>query len=160
MLPMFNSHDIALWNRGEIEAPPLDVERVFKPDQGPQAANWADHVILCTPQDKLHDSSWRAWTAAAGSKTVVHLGHGSTDLRSEDKRKWKNISRYCDLFDVFALRATQDAMRSDQLRRARIACRRRALAIRDSRGPDIEHLEASNTFIAENMTPDPTVALA
>lgn len=159
MLPLFRSHSLGIWHYRDIEVPNSLIERVFLPDQGQGAASWADHVILTTPADNHNDANWQDWLSATRARTVVHLGQH----RAQDrvlKRNWGNALAYYDLADMLALRREQDDHRSEQLMRARAACRQRAKAFALA-----DRLAARNNATIERLAvkrsmPDASLALA
>lgn len=159
MLPLFSNNILGIWNRHSIKAPARRIERVFSPDQGRQAAVWADHIILTTPPDNRNDATWRRWLAATPSKTVVHLGHRSPDS-SVGNRTWNNTSAFYDLDDVFALRREQTDLRSDQLILAHAACRQRARKLAGDDQRAIKNDTPTKRFAVERNTSETSLALA
>lgn len=118
LLPYFRDRELALWNRHRPGAAFAAAARLFAPDEGRVAAHWADAVILTTPADAAHDAQWRDWLAGSHAHTALHLG-----WRRHERQRWPGELRSLDLDDVFALRRSQDNIRSLQLERARQACR-------------------------------------
>lgn len=119
MLPLFRNHVLGLWNHRSVGLEGLSIESAFGPGDGERAAHWADHVILTTPPDRVNDDNWRRWLAASDIRTVVHLGH----RRGHDPVARGSRVRVFDLDDVFDLRRAQADIRTQQLSRARAACR-------------------------------------
>ena len=127
MLPFFKLFDVGLWNRSAIDRLPESITYFFRPEQGRQAAKWADHVILTTPPDRANDGLWCKWIGPS-VRTVVHLGHRSNrepGTRAFAVARKTRIKTYT-LDDVFSLRQAQAERRSTQLAGARAACRIRA----------------------------------
>jgi hypothetical protein len=127
ILPLFRAHSLGIWNHRPIETPCPRVARVFLPDQGEQAANWADHVIVTTPPDGPNDANWEVWLATSQLRSVVHLGHRDSNGHTQ-QRAWGHTPARYGLNDVFALHREQNDLRSAQLMLARAACRAHAKA--------------------------------
>lgn len=125
MLPLFRDYQTAVWNHRAVSPGETGVDRYFLPDDGGQAARWADHVVMTTPADPSNDRRWMGWLRDAGLCTVVHLGH-----RANGAPAWGGRYRLYLLDDVFSLRQTQTAVRSRRIGQAFHACR--ALAARRS----------------------------
>jgi len=117
MWPFFRQFSTALWNHRPTETlSPAWLEN-FAPGDGDRAAKWARHIILTTPPDPANDARWRRWLEATAPDSVTHLGHrrtGSFQINS--------AARCHCLDDLFALRRSQDNVRSLQIERARNAC--------------------------------------
>jgi glutamyl-tRNA reductase len=125
MWPLFRNFELALWNHHPVNVSAEEIERVFEPGSGREAAAWADHVILTTPPDQVNDRNWRAWLGASRVRTIVHLGQ----RRNDERVAWSNGVTAFDLDDVFALRNRQAGIRSLGLERARAACRHHAMQL-------------------------------
>jgi len=122
LLPFLRAFDVAVCSRQEPDAYFQAASRHFALGHGAAAAHWADHVILTTPPDAMHDSLWSGWLADAKARTIIHLGRRATDGRS-----WlADRERVFDLDHLFELRSAQANVRSLQLQRAQLACRERA----------------------------------
>jgi hypothetical protein len=120
MLPLFGKYRLAVWNHRPHPSLSTNVDTIFAPGYGRQAADWADHVILTTPRDPHNDRAWQAWLKQARPRTVVHLGHRRTDWNLGID--WDpGIAAY-SLNDVFLLRRDRDDYRSKRLDRAQAAC--------------------------------------
>jgi len=117
MLPFFTRHDIAVWNHRPTKLSDNSITQVFQPDNGQDAASWADHVILTTPDNDLNDQRWQTWIAGADVATVVHLGH-----RQASHLFWGRQPAAYDLEDVFTLRRSQHDHRSEKLAQAQAEC--------------------------------------
>jgi hypothetical protein len=128
MLPFFRACDIGIWNRHAPGAAFAAAGRLFDPEDGARAAQWAHHVIFTTPADPLNDARWRDWLATSLAQTVVHLG------RRRDGGGWADHTVSYDLDDVFDLRRSQDNIRSLQIERARHACRDHARVLARATG--------------------------
>ena len=145
MLPFFSNYELGIWNRRPATKPLACTGRVFFPEHGDRAAEWADQVILTTPPDVRNDANWRAWIGAADVKAVIHLGRSRGheprshepggekpggekpgDEKPGDEKQFGLGTAHFDLDDVFALRRRQTDIRSRQLVRARTACRQHA----------------------------------
>lgn len=134
MLPFFNSAATGIWNR---HTPAAD----FAPDvqrfaDRATAATWATHIIMTTPPDSDHDTTW-ATLCADLQLPVVHLGR-----RRAAPGSWANLDRFHSLDDIFDLRRSQSSMRSLQIVRARAACNSIA-----------ESYYASSAATAETLAP-------
>jgi len=130
MLPLFGKYRLALWNHRTHASLAANVDTVFAPGHGQQAAGWADHVILTTPRDAQNDQAWQAWLQHARPQTVVHLGHRRTDWGLDID--WDpGIAAY-NLNDVFLLRRERDDYRSKRLDRAHAACANLASLLQDT----------------------------
>jgi hypothetical protein len=115
--PFFRQFSTALWNHRPTETLSVEWLENFAPGDGDRAARWARHVILTTPPNPANDARWRRWLEAAAPASVTHLGHrraGSFQINSADRC-------HC-LDDLFALRRSQDNVRSLQIEHARNAC--------------------------------------
>jgi len=115
--PFFRQFSTALWNHRPVEIQPTEWLEYFLPAEGEAAARWAKHVILTTPPDPANDANWQHWLEAAEPSSVTHLGHrraGSFHIHS--------AARCHCLDDLFALRRSQDNVRSLQIEHARNAC--------------------------------------
>jgi hypothetical protein len=124
LLPFFRAHRVGVWNRRAPGPAFAAAGRVFAPAEGPQAAEWAQHVIMTTPADDANDRLWKIWLGASLAESLVHLGR-----RRSEPSAWPGHLLAWDLDDLFDLRRSQDNVRSLQLERARHACRERALAL-------------------------------
>jgi len=125
MLPLFGKFRLGVWNHRIVTSTAPQVERLFSPGHGQQAAAWADHVILTTPCNQRNDRRWRIWLDNANPQTVVHLGR-----RHAQPVDWPAGVTAFDLDDVFTLQREQAARRSSQLDNARAACAQFARALR------------------------------
>ncbi len=125
MLPLFEKFRLGVWNRSTVKPMAVPVERFFLPEQGRQAAAWAQHIILTTPQDQPNDLRWREWLISATPRTIVHLGH----LHGHQFDWGPGITAF-DLDDVFALRRVHEVNRAYKLDRAQIACANLANTLR------------------------------
>ncbi len=117
LLPYFRDRELGLWNRHKPGPAFAAAARLFAPADGSVAARWADAVVMTTPADAAHDGQWRDWLAGSHVHSVLHLGR-----RRHERLQWPGAIRALDLDDVFALRQSQDNIRSLQLERARAAC--------------------------------------
>ncbi|MGI9331404.1 MAG: hypothetical protein ACR2QB_11905 [Gammaproteobacteria bacterium] len=115
--PFFRQFSTALWNHRPTETLSPEWLENFAPADGQKAARWARHIILTTPPDPSNDARWRRWLEAAAPESVTHLGH-----RTSRSFQIKSADRYHCLDDLFALRQSQDNVRSLQIEHARNAC--------------------------------------
>jgi len=127
MLPYFSNYTVGIWNYRPVADADLAVDRTFAPQQAVAAARWADHVVLTTPPDHDHDTAWQTRLTDTAIRSLVHLGHRRGELR-----QWPIGATCHDLDDVFALRRQQAGLRSVQLERASLACRKAARQLTDA----------------------------
>jgi hypothetical protein len=121
MLPFFGAFDIGVWNRRMPGPAFAAAARLFAPDDGARAAEWAHHVIVTTPADASNDARWARWLDTSLVLTVLHLGRRHGDALPAPI----HVASY-DLDDLFELRRSRDDIRALQLERARLACQDKA----------------------------------
>ena len=125
MLPLFDAHDLGVWNHQPIKNPAIDSCKLFSVSAARKAADWATHLILTTPAESHNDQLWAELTGIKLPQ-VIHLGR-----RRAEPGAWSNrtgTGQYFDLDDVFDLRSAQSSLRTMQIRRARKACEQIAVA--------------------------------
>ncbi|MDG1462043.1 MAG: hypothetical protein P8R04_00605 [Gammaproteobacteria bacterium] len=121
MLPFFRNLDVGVWNyRLPVDAPAWATQ-VFEPDQSSDAADWANAVVLTTPQDLTNDNRWIRLLHDYPMSAILHLG-----VRRELPGMWSNTHELLTLDDLFDLRSSQSDIRSIQIQQAQKACRNRA----------------------------------
>jgi hypothetical protein len=130
IVPYFSAYDVGLWTRRPVDLPDVTVDRQFMPDRADDAADWADHVVIATPADRHHDTSWQLRLSKQTIRSVVHLGHRRGMLS-----EWPDRSRIFDLDHLFELRRRQANIRTDKLALARDACRDAARAVDNESRP-------------------------
>ncbi len=117
MLPFFRNLDVGIWNyRLPVDAPAW-ATRVFEPDESSDAADWANTVVLTTPQDLTNDNRWTRLLHDYPMNAILHLG-----VRRELPGAWSKIHSLLTLDDLFDLRSSQSDIRNIQIQQAHKAC--------------------------------------
>lgn len=121
MLPFFRNLNIGIWNyRFPVDAPTWTT-KVFEPDQSKDASDWANSIILTTPQDLTNDNRWIRLLHEYPMNTVLHLG-----VRREMLGTWSGLNRLLTLDDIFDLRRSQSDIRNIQIQHGYKACAEQA----------------------------------